>query len=395
MTDQPPASGSRLDTDVTIREVLHGLGVDDAEIDAAERAGTLAFLAIERLVLPDPALYDLDEVVEVTGMPAEQIVQLWRSLGYPDPSRGDRLFTATDAEMLRTVAELTEEGFLAADLAVQMSRVIGSSLARVASAMIDTFGRDLDTKATADEEFAVYAGTLLPTMPKVMDYVWRRHLQVAARRRLSRESQADAHPDHTTVGFADLVGFTALSQQLDEHELARVVDRFEAIAYDTVVLLGGRVVKMIGDEVMFVVDDVRAAAEIALALSEAYGKDDSLSDVRVGLASGPALEREADYYGPVVNLASRIVNIAFPGSVVVSEAVHAALEADPAFSWRFLKQRRLKDIGRVPLWALRRADEDDMEPSRRDKARRRHAEQLEREVERLAGVDRSAGTDEG
>jgi adenylate cyclase len=395
MTDQPTESGRPSGDAVAIRAVLSGLGVDDGEIEAAERTGTLAFLAIERLVLPDPAVYNLDEVSAVTGMPTEQIVQLWRSLGYPDPSRRDRLFTETDAEMLRTVAELTEEGFLAPDLAVQMSRVIGSSLARVASAMIDTFGRDLDTKATADEEFAVYAGTLLPTMPKVMDYVWRRHLQAAARRRLTREAQGDAQPDHTTVGFADLVGFTALSQQLDEHQLAHVVDRFEAIAYDTVVLLGGRVVKMIGDEVMFVVDDVRAAAEIALALSEAYRSEDSLSDVRVGLASGPALEREADYYGPVVNMASRIVNIAFPGSVVVDESVHAALEDDPAFSWRFLKHRRLKDIGRVPLWALRRADEEEMEPTRRDQARRRHAEQREREVERLAGGRPSAGAERG
>ena len=132
-----------------------------------------------------------------------------------------------------------------------------------------------------------------------------------------------AHPNHKAVGFADLVGFTALSQQVDEHVLAAVVDRFESIAYDTVVKLGGRVVKMIGDEVMFVVDDVRPAVEIALTLAEAYSRDEELSEVRVGLACGPTLEREADYYGPTVNLASRIVNIAFPGSVVTSDDVHA------------------------------------------------------------------------
>ena len=131
-----------------------------------------------------------------------------------------------------------------------------------------------------------------------MDYVWRRHLQAAARRSSAREGQDDRHPNHKAVGFADLVGFTALSQQVDEHVLAAVVDRFESIAYDTVVKLGGRVVKMIGDEVMFVVEEVRPAVEIALTLAEAYSRDEELSEVRVGLACGPTLEREADYYGP-------------------------------------------------------------------------------------------------
>ncbi len=339
-----------------IRAMLAAAGVPTEDVDAAARTGTLGYLALDELAMPDPAVLDLDEVAAHAGMGADQIALLWRSLGFPDPGHGDRIFTETDADMLRTVARLMDAGVIEADVAVQMSRVIGSSLARVASAMIDAFGRDVEHASGQDEDFAVYADTLLPTMPRVMEYVWRRHLQVAARRRVAREAQPGGHPDHKTVGFADLVGFTALSQELDEHELARVVDRFEAIAYDTVVRLGGRVVKMIGDEVMFVVDDVRAAAEIALTLAEAYAEDDSLSDVRVGLATGPALEREADYFGPVVNLASRIVNIAFPGSVVVSDDVHAVLSEDPTFAWRAIRPRRLKDIGRVPLWALRRSD---------------------------------------
>src|SRR5580765_3765165 len=165
-------------------------------------------------------------------------------------------------------------------------------------------------------------------MPRILEYTWKRHLQVAARRRMVREAGA-AEGDHAqAVGFADLVGFTALSQQLDDHELAVIVDRFEATAYDIVGSLGGRVIKMIGDEVMFAVDDVAPAVEIALSLAEAYHDDESLSDVRVGLAYGPVLEREGDLFGPTVNLASRIVSIAYAGSVVVAAEVHDALEED-------------------------------------------------------------------
>ena len=104
------------------------------------------------------------------------------------------------------------------------------------------------------------------------------------------------------VGFADMVGFTLLSQHLGEDELAAVVRRFEEISHDIVTGLGGRVVKMIGDEAMFVVDSVVAAARIGLGLAEAYADDELLSDVRVGLAVGPVLVHDGDYFGPTVNL---------------------------------------------------------------------------------------------
>ncbi len=85
---------------------------------------------------------------------------------------------------------------------------------------------------------------------------------------------------------------------------------------------GGRVVKMIGDEAMFVADSALDAARIGLALAEAYADDELLSDVRVALAVGPVLVQDGDYYGPVVNLASRVVNMAAPGAVLVTDEFH-------------------------------------------------------------------------
>ncbi|TML63071.1 MAG: adenylate/guanylate cyclase domain-containing protein, partial [Actinobacteria bacterium] len=174
----------------------------------------------------------------------------------------------------------------------------------------------------------------MPDWDWLVAYVFHRQLLAALRR-----SDLWADPDRQAsgtlcVGFADLVGFTALSQALDQQELAAVVSRFENLAYDTIGHLGGRVVKMIGDEVMFVADDVRVAAEIALMLAETYARDETISAVRVGLASGPVLAHEGDYFGPVVNLASRIVNIAYPGTVVAAEDVYEALQGDPAFGWK-------------------------------------------------------------
>src|SRR5207248_7218737 len=145
---------------------------------------------------------------------------------------------------------------------------------------------------------------------------WRRHLAAAAQRQLYVGPDAATGVEAVTVGFADMVGFTVLSQQLDQRDLATMVDRFETLAYDTIAELGGRIVKMLGDEVMFVTDDPASGARIALRLAEAYADDETLPDVRVGLAVGPVLVREGDYFGPTVNLASRIVNIAYAGSEI-------------------------------------------------------------------------------
>ncbi len=205
------------------------------------------------------------------------------------------------------------------------------------------------------EPVATEAGGFLPMFPDVLEQVWRRHLQVAARRRLLRGDVEDG--PGLVVGFADLVGFTALAQQVSDAELAEVVDQFERLAYDVVVAGGGRVLKMIGDEVMFLVDDPVHAAEIALGLAEASRDAADLSDVRVGLAVGPVIEREGDAFGATVNLASRATAIAYPGTVVVSPELRELLEPRAEFAFRSMRPRFLKHIGRVALSVLRRSDD--------------------------------------
>jgi len=137
------------------------------------------------------------------------------------------------------------------------------------------------------------ADVTIPAMAKLLEFVWRRQVAAGIQRNMMMRSHglAPGQSPVLAVGFADMVGFTLLSQHLSDEELAAVVRRFEEISHDTVISAGGRVVKMIGDEVMFVVDDVAAAARIGLELADAYADDDLLSDVRVGLALGPVLLR--------------------------------------------------------------------------------------------------------
>jgi adenylate cyclase len=243
-----------------------------------------------------------------------------------------------------------------------MARVIGSSMARIAEAETAPGSTPImvpsgDSVLDADE-FARSAGASLPAMARLLEYVWRRHLQAATRRAMLirlRSGDQGISPV-MAVGFADMVGFTMLSQHLSDRDLAAVVSRFEELAHDIVTSMGGRVVKMIGDEAMFVVSSAADAARIGLALAEAYADDALLSDVRVALAIGPVLVQDGDFYGPVVNLASRLVGIANPGTVLVSDEVHDALavEAPGEFASRALRPRTVKDIGRVQVWRLSR-----------------------------------------
>ncbi|MGV3758785.1 MAG: adenylate/guanylate cyclase domain-containing protein [Actinomycetota bacterium] len=336
--------------------LLRALGVSHDEIDRAQADSTLVMLAIDHLALGQELKYDVHGAVEQTGLSAEDVRHIWRSLGFPEPADDEVVFSDQDVHNMRAVAELMEAGIVRPDIAFAMTRVIGSSMARVASALVDAVSAQAEElEVDAGVEPVVRTGGFLPMFPAILEQVWRRHLQVAARRRLLRGDVED-NQGHVG-GFADLVGFTALSQQANDEELARVVDQFERLAYDVVVAGGGRVVKMIGDEVMFMVDDPVAAADIALGLADASRQTDGLTDVRVGLALGPVLEREGDVFGSTVNLASRATAIAYPGTVVVSPELRAVLTEHDEYAFRGLRPQSLKNIGRVALSVLRRTED--------------------------------------
>ena len=345
-----------------VRAMLADLGCSPAELDQAEREGTLPLLAVERLIVPEAAVYDLDAVTELTGLTIEQVRQLWRSLGYAMPGPGEVAFTEADLEILSEVGRLMAVDLASADLVLQMSRVVGSSMARVASSQVDVISARASGsprrgavagREVTDDQIVVGASALLPIVPSVLAATWRRHLLAAVRRRLSIAETGQGQLG--AVGFADLVGFTSISQQVGDDELATIVDQFEDLAFDAVTAHGGRVVKRIGDEVMFTVDSPRAAAEISLSLAEGTRGADDLTELRVGMAYGPLLEREGDLYGPVVNLASRMTAVAFPGTILVDTALRDELAGDQDFRLRSMRPRHLKDLGRVPLWVLRRA----------------------------------------
>src|SRR5699024_9176136 len=147
------------------------------------------------------------------------------------------------------------------------------------------------------------AEALLPMIRGLQDHVWRRHLAAASERVLLRTREGDdSRP--LAIGFADMVGYTHLTRRIDIDELASLLDRFEAISARVIAEHHGRIIKNVGDEVMFSADDVDTAAAIGIALQDAIGEAETLPKIRVGLAYGDVLVRYGDAYGAVVNIAA-------------------------------------------------------------------------------------------
>lgn len=353
----------------TVRDVLEGLGVPAETIDEAEAAGTAELLAIDAVVVPERAKLTIDELAAKVGIDVDDVRLFWRGLGFVDVPEGERSFNKRDVAILKSLVALARNGLIDPELALQVARVLGVSMAQVATALVDASEsrsgvrrRDhSDTESDGDEAsgasmvdagpLAVRAGDILPFMSEVIDYSFRRHLRAAARRRILVAATFDGVTE--VIGFADLVRFTELSSQLDERELAALIGRFDELVNLTVVRHGGRVVKMIGDAAMFSVVEPDAAALIALELSEAAARDDVLPGLRIGMANGPVVARDGDLYGPVVNTASRLVTIGRAGAINVSQGVRDALAGDRRFALRSLGDRHLRHIGEVRVYRLR------------------------------------------
>ncbi len=325
---------------------------DDPEALDAWQARARALIGDATLTPP--------QVADAAGVSLPEVRRLWRALGFPPVPDDASFFTTADVDAARGAHALVTSGALEPELLIQLTRAAGQAMAHLAEAQIASVGERIQRLAAEpdvdrDELLWGVTGALLATFEPFLTYIWRRHLLSVAWNHTAATADAARASGDLVIGFADMVGFTAISQQLDERELAGMVDRFEERVYDHVPERRGRVVKMIGDEVMFSVERPADAAEIALSLVDAHRADEALPDLRVGLALGPTLSWQGDLFGPTVNLASRVVNVARAGTVLVSPTLAQALRGHPAYVLRELRGLNLRGIGRVRLHALRRA----------------------------------------
>lgn len=297
------------------------------------------------------------EVCEVAGVDREVGDRLWRALGFPDVPEGTLAYTEEDARALSLAAQGLErlegpERERAVELLIQEARIVSAHLAALAEVEVDALVevRALGLRETIFDE-VVERGIEGSELAWLIVYALRRQLLAVLDRRFSG-GEAAGRRDEIAVAFVDLSGFTELSEGLGLAGVGELLTRFESLAFDVVAEAGGRVVKLIGDEVMFVCPQAREGALASLDIVERTGED-GIPPARAGLAAGPVLRQGGDYFGPAVNLANRINRVAEPGSLVVDEAAAGelgrnGLAAEP------LGARELKGLGAVELFRVRR-----------------------------------------
>ena len=343
-----------------------------ADGDATPTTAELSERA-ERAILGRPASMGRREVSEGAGVEPATARRFWHAMGFQNVEDDEAMFTEADLEALKQVTRLIRDDGVSEDLALGMTRAFARTSDRlavwqtqlVAESLTSPGSEELegrDSRSVPEPRIAADAASLLAELADDIEpllvYVWRRHLTNAISRMLADADPAvrwDPSAPYRVVGFADLVSFTSFVRRMSERQLARLVQRFELLASDVITEHGGRVIKTVGDEVLFVHKEVAGAAAIALDLVDAMAEDELLPPVRVGLAHGRVISRLGDVFGLTVNKASRITAVTPSGKVYVDDDMARVLGEVSGFTATERRRRMLRGIGVLTLHELRRA----------------------------------------
>jgi adenylate cyclase len=339
-------------------EALIAAGVDkDVLVSvASEGENSLAQMVARYVTFPGARKYTMPQVIEMAGVDEARAQALWRAMGFADVPSDQKAFTDADVETLKLATALFERAGLDQAVALQQARTMGQAAARVAFAhqdVIANFTTETDLVKRAGQAIK-FADATLPALDKIFLYMYRRHLAAATEQQLLIMA-AEEGTLKMSVGFADLSRYTSVSRELDADALAALIEGFNAAAADAIVESGGRLVKTIGDEVMFAALDAPQAASIALKLLDVVSPAEGYPALRVGVATGGVIAREGDLFGTTVNLANRLVVVARPGTILVDEVTRDALRGDARFDVKPVAQRHLRGLGRVRPYRLRSA----------------------------------------
>jgi adenylate cyclase len=332
--------------DPGMSKVADGLGIDPQRL----------YEQLEQAILGQGRTLNRVQVAEQAGVSLDRAIALWRALGFPGTDSDEEvLFTEADVEALRRVDGLVESGFIDPDVELTLVRSMGRSFARLAEWEISELASAAvsGSMLTDQDRLEGLIESLVPVVEDVHRYVWRRHIANAAGRMLLFPAGDGGIP--MAVGFADIVGFTRRSRGMSTRELTRLVEVFEGTSASVVTSHRGRVIKTIGDEVLFVADSAEEGGRIALDLAEGQLADPDFPEVRVGLAHGDVMTRLGDVYGPVVNIASRLTSLARPGRVLVDRGMYEALKPlSEEFRVKRSRTATVRGYSRLDTYALKR-----------------------------------------
>lgn len=355
-------------------EYLTARGATVEQMVEAHAQGSLPAVASDLVVRGQNRLVPVKEVAERSGMSLERVLRVLVASGLP---------VEPDSEVPEKSIELLSVFEMGAELMgdeaiLAFTRVLGAAAGQIAEAAVALFYSELGpgTEREGEDELtraklAEVATLTFTSVPDVLTQMVMDQFERALRRAVNVRGWGfetetgvgsttvpaptlDATTELVALGFVDLVGSTAWAENLNLRDQSLALARFESAAWSSAVLCGGRVVKMIGDEVFFSAPSADAACRIGIDAIRAAAEDDVLPPARGAVGLGQATPREGDYFGPLVNLLARMVRISSPNELVVTEEVAKDLapndwEVDP------LAPTELRGVqGLVPLFRVER-----------------------------------------
>jgi adenylate cyclase len=314
-----------------VRHRLSQDGYDPETLAAAIREGRVESMYGRRLFDAGSRL-GLEEGAARAGLEPEQLRQLTSALGF---SWSD--VYESDLEIIEVLRVASEAG-LPWEAILGVTRVVGDSLRRIADAEIRAVHVYVHERLTAagvpeeevDQLIAGIEENLAPLMNPMIQRLHSEYLleammedaffHVAGSKRQAGElGSVDA-----TIAFVDIASFTALAETVGDETALQVLDRIETVVRRLLVEHDGKMVKSVGDGFMLAFREPASAVNFSLATQAELGSDSDLPAIRVGINAGPALYRTGDYLGSAVNVASRVVNAAMAGQIVMTEPVAKA-----------------------------------------------------------------------
>lgn len=350
-----PAAASHVRLVARLRRRGHKL----EEIRDASQSGKLAFGYLEELLPSSDGTYTLADAARITRMKPELIERVFAAMGIGALSPDS--FTQQDIEMLGYMSDILAVG-LPLPAIMQLARVYGQSIAQIADAEVRLFHlyvheplmRSGVPGSEMAQEMESMTRELLPFIAPLMTYLHGRLLSHFVEQDVIGHLESDLDGGDApegrlvvTIAFADLAGYTRLTEERGDEEAVQTVERFaEAVARS--LPSDARVIKSLGDEVMIVAADPVALSEwaVAFASDSSNGRPSrSTSGVpppRIGVHHGGALYRDGDYYGREVNLAARVVARAGGGEVLVTKALVDAVAAAEGLAFQRIGEVSLK-----------------------------------------------------
>lgn len=321
-------------------------------------------LAARRVLGDDGSYLSARQIGEQVELDVDELNRFNRASGLPQVDDPDAaVFMRPDGDTAVHIKRFLDLG-IDPEQMLTVVRVLAEGLSNAAEVMRSAaLGPVLHPGVTeleiaiGSQELVSQAAPLLGPMIQDMLLMQLRHAVETDAINASERRAGAPLPGARLVAcsFADLVGFTRLGEELPPEGIEQLSNRLAEIARE-VVVAPVRLIKSIGDAVMFVSTDTAALLDVMLGLVAATEADELLPQLRVGVAYGSAVSRAGDWFGSPVNLASRVTSAARPGAVLVSESAREQIGEDDRYRWSFAGSRRLRGvISDVRLYRVRPA----------------------------------------